>query len=333
MSAAFGKLGAKVKYSDARVGHALVVLRKDRLLDSLDIPGIAYATVPRIFKEENFIPVTDRKIVPIPPFTIPTPRVARTLPPDGPYFPADEIGLTDLWTEHPDADGRGVRVAVADEGFDLLHPELLKGRDSRGELVAKVSDLDMVTTPETDDAWVVFGAPMKSKDGWIDAAGRKWKVPSEGEYRFGIYDHKITLGFEDDPKEHPIPKVELSAGVLWSEEKSLVWVDTNGDVDFSNDSALADYALSHEVGWFGAKEGEDDNRIPFGVKIDAGRKAVYISIGGEHGAYIAGPLAGNKLTGGLFDGTAPSAQLVDVRFGEEQLRSNLGPWRGLTLTL
>jgi hypothetical protein len=318
-SASLAKLGAKIEYSDKKVGYALLILPKDKLFDSLDVSGIAYATVPRIYKEENFIPVPERKIVPIAALTIPTPRVAKSLPSDGPYFPADEIGLNALWKQHPEADGRGVRVAVADDGFDLLHPELLMGRDSQGALVPKVSDLDLVTSPETDDDWVQFGPLIKSKGGAIHTAGRAWKVPSDGEYRFGVYDHKMTLGYEDDPKEHPIPKVELSAGVLWSEERKLVWVDADGDGDFSDDPGLADYAVRHEIGWFGSQEGADDNRIPFGVKIDAGRKAAYISIGGDHGAYIAGPLAGNKLTGGLFDGTAPAAELIDVRFGDSQL--------------
>src|SRR5262249_14886513 len=138
-----------------------------------------------------------------------------------------------------------------------------------------------------------------------------------GEYRFGIYGHKLSWGREDEG--HSVTNVELSAGVLWSERKKSVWVDTDGDGDFSNNLPLADYAVKHDIAWFGKQEGADDNRIPFGVKIDVERSATYISIGGKHGAYIGGPLAGNRLTGGLFDGAAPSAQLIDIRWSGTKL--------------
>ena len=315
MTTGLAGLGAKLLYSDERVGYALVSLPKDKLFAALDLWGIAYGTVDRIREQEGFIPLQDRKIIPVPPFTIPFPRVANTLPLDGPYFANPESGVTALWKEHPNADGRGVRVGVADVGFDLLHPELQKGRDAHGKLVPKIADFDPLSTPETDDSWVEFDGPIKSKDGLIQAVGRDWHVPGDGEYRFGIYDHKVRLGSEADAKEHRVTKIELSAGVLWSETKGLVWVDTDGDGDFRNDLPLADYAVHHQIAWFGTQDREDDNRIPFGVKIDTSRKAAFLSIGGDHGALIAGPLAGNTWTGGLFDGTAPAAQLVDVRDG------------------
>ena len=40
-----------------------------------------------------------------------------------------------------------------------------------------------------------------------------------------------------------------------------------------------------------------------------------MSIGGVHGAFIGGAIAANRMTGGLFDGAAPAAQLIDVRSG------------------
>ena len=61
MLAALVGLGAKVRYSDARVGYALVTLPRERVLDALDISGIAYATVARVYKDEGLIPVTDRR--------------------------------------------------------------------------------------------------------------------------------------------------------------------------------------------------------------------------------------------------------------------------------
>jgi hypothetical protein len=120
---------------------------------------------------------------------------------------------------------------------------------------------------------------------------------------------------DEGMKRNPhLRRIALSAGVLWDENGRRAWVDTDGDGSFQNQRALKDYGETHDTDWFGRIEEEDDNRIPFGVKIDRSRHAAFLSIAsGGHGAYVAGPLAGNRLTGGLFDGAAPSAQLIDVR--------------------
>jgi hypothetical protein len=78
------------------------------------------------------------------------PRVATTVPEAGPYFAADEIGLTELRKQHPEADGRGVRVAVPDGGFDLLHPALQQAKDATGQTVPKIADLGTLTVQDED---------------------------------------------------------------------------------------------------------------------------------------------------------------------------------------
>ena len=239
---------------------------------------------------------------------IPYQRVATTLPKDGPYFAANEIGLTDLWKERPAADGRGVRVGVSDEGFDLLHPALQEAKDATGKTVPKVADLGTLTTPDEDSAWVRLGDPTETKHGSFDAAGRTWIAPEDGTYRFGIFGRELILGPQNNSR---VKKLSISVGVLWDEKSGHVWVDTDGDYSFRNQRAIGDYGVTHDVDWFGTKEGLDDNRIPFGLKMNPAQNAIYIRIGGEHGAFIAGALAGNKLTGGAFDGAAPNAQLVD----------------------
>jgi hypothetical protein len=245
----------------------------------------------------------------VPQITIPYSRVAITLAEDAPYFAADEIGLTELWKLHPEADGRGVTVAVFDEGFDLLHPALQQARDAEGQIVPKIVDLATLTSPEEDNGWVRFQEPIQTQNGTFEAAGRIWTAPKDGLYRFGIFQQNLALGPEGNSQTR---KLSLSVGVLWDQSKGHVWVDTDGDRSFKSERALGDYAVTHDIAWFGMKTGDRDDRIPFGVKIDAAQNAVYIRIGGQHGAMVGGPLAGNKLTGGLFDGAAPSAQLIDA---------------------
>jgi hypothetical protein len=325
MLEALKSLGAKVDYSDERSGYALVTIPREKLLATLDVAGIAYAYTrddDRMYYQDPAakIPQSERKAEPVPQIVVPYPRVATELPPGGPYFAADEIGLTELRKQHPEADGRGVRVGVPDEGFDLLHPALQEAKDAMGNTVPKIADLGTLTTFDEDSGWVQFGDPIKTMNGSFDAAGRTWTVPQDGTYRFGVFKTDLVLGPEDNSKTR---KFSLSVGVLWDPQTNRVWVDTDGDGTFKNQRALGDYGVTHDVDWFGAKEGADDNRIPFGVKLDAAKNAVYIRIGGEHGAFVGGPLAGNTWTGGLFDGTAPSAQLVDASLGRASLIASI----------
>ena len=306
-------VGATVRYSDERSGYALVSISKERLLETLDLPGIRYAYTrndERIYYQDPVakIPQSERKADPVPEITIPYPRVATALAAGGPYFDATAIGLTDLWKRHPEADGRGVVVAVPDEGFDLLHPALQQARDAQGGFVPKIADLGALTYPEQDPGWVRFGQPVKVSGGSFDAAGRIWTAPGDGTFCFGIFKQNLVLGPEDNSRSK---KLSLALGVLWDQQNGRVWVDTDGDGSFKNERTLGDYGLTHDINWFGTRDGDNDNRIPFGVKIDTALNAVYIRIGAEHGTFVGGPLAGNRLTGGLFDGAAPSAQLVD----------------------
>jgi hypothetical protein len=308
-------LGANIDYADEKSGFALVTIAREKLLASLDIAGIAYAFTrddDRMYYQDPIakIPQCQRKAEPVPTITIPYPRVATALAPDGPYFAADEIGLTELRRQHPEADGRGVHIAVADEGFDLLHPALQQAMDSMGNTLPKVSDLDTRTSPGEDSSWVLFGDPIQTTDGVFDAAGRRWIVPQDGTYRFGIFKQDLVLGPEDNSQTK---KLALSVGVLLDESHQRIWVDTDGDGSFKNQRALGDFATTHDIDWFGTKTGTDDNRIPFGIKFDLVPNAVYIRIGESHGTLVGGPLAANRLTGGLFDGAAPNAQLIDSK--------------------
>lgn len=320
-------IGGKARFVDERVGYALVMLDKDRVLDVIDLPGIAYAFATpfdryrdffNYYHDPSFVNPPERRAAPLPPVVIPIPRVATTLAPDGPYFAADEAGLTALWREHPEADGRGTRIAVVDRGLDPLHPALMLAKDFAGNPVPKIADFVPFTRSNEDTSWVQFGDPIQTTAGTFSAAGRTWTAPQDGKYSFGIFTKTIYLGnvyYEEQlGRDKTVKKLSLSVGVLWDELNNRVWIDTNGDGSFRDQRALADYAETHDVEYFGSKVGDDDNRIAFGIKIDRERRAVYLSFAeGAHGALIAGPLAANRLTGGLFDGAAPSAQVVDLR--------------------
>jgi hypothetical protein len=315
-----GASGDSVRFADDKAGYALMLLPKEKLLAVLDLPGILYAfadTDDSNYRQDDAAKVaqSERKVEPVPPVAIPYPKVATTLAPDGPYFAAPEIGLDKLWQRHPEADGRGVVAALLDTGLDLLHPAMQQARDADGKIVPKIVDQVSYETPEENADWVQLGGLLSVAHGTFEAAGRRWTVPagdSDGLYRFGIYKKELMLGTRWHSHTKKLP---LAVGMLMDERSQRVWVDTNGDGSFADETGLTDYAAAHTIAWFGKKVGDEDNRIPFGVKIDNARHAVFITIEDEggHGAAVVGALAANKLTGGLYDGAAPGAQVIDVR--------------------
>lgn len=308
-------LRATVRFNDAKVGYALVMIKRERVLDILDMTGVdavsaSYAYYPYAFSDPTLAGGPPTKTAPVPPIKIPYPRVAATQPDDGPYFAAAEAGLTAFWARHPEADGRGVRIALVDQGTDLLHPAVQLAKDADGNDVPKIVDIDNETRVGEDSNWVQFGEPFETQGGQFSAAERTWKAPTDGTYRFGIFSSQIVLGFEGNPLAQ---KIRLAVGVLWDEKRDTVWVDTDGDGDFGNERALGEYSKTHDIAWFGKKDGDDDNRIPFGINLDRDRKAAYIGVAkGGHGGMTIGPLSANRRTGGLYDGAAPNSQVVDT---------------------
>ena len=115
-----------------------------------------------------------------------------------------------------------------------------------------------------------------------------------------------------------------SFGVLEDAATNTVWVDTNQDFNFGNDSAMQNYEANHDVNHFG----RDDKRtkdvveeVPFTVLVHHpdpadDTDAEYVNIGivsGGHGTHVAGTLAGQGFFNGAYDGVAPGAQLAVAR--------------------
>jgi hypothetical protein len=306
------RLGATVLFVDEKVGYIFASVPRRAVLAVLDVPGISFASAVGGGWNRGRSSATPPALNGAFGFSIAFPNVAQEVVEDGPYFPAGEAGLPSLWALHPRADGRGVRVAVIDSGFDMLHPALRFARSSTGKLVPKIADIvpPLDSEDELLDAnWVEFGVSFRVAREGFTQAGRRWTAPGPGTYRFGMYSRVVHL----PQATGAAIEVHLTAGVLWNEMLGRIWVDTDGDHDFRDGKGVRDYAVNHELLFFGSKTVLGDNRIPFGVKIDGKRKRAFFSISGSsHGTDIAGPLAANRLSGGLFNGASPSAQLIDV---------------------
>ncbi|MFH1834273.1 MAG: hypothetical protein ABH877_04545 [bacterium] len=98
------------------------------------------------------------------------------------YLPKDDLGVTRFLADHPQADGRGVLVAVLDTGIDLHHPGLLHTPSGERKIV-DVYDA-------TDNGLIDLPISVISRDtvftGWTGRTLRLGPHRAEdGNYRLG----------------------------------------------------------------------------------------------------------------------------------------------------
>src|SRR4029453_14263557 len=68
--------------------------------------------------------------------------------------------------------------------------------------------------------------------------------------------------------------------VLWDPTRNLVWVDTNQNNSFADQTAMTDYKVNYDVGYFGVDNAATAvaERMPFVVQTDAKNKVLNIGI-------------------------------------------------------
>ena len=129
-------------------------------------------------------------------------------------------------------------------------------------------------------------------------------MPDGGTYRIGFFSERAStrtrnasyMDQDIDRNGNPTGDDGLFA-VLWDERANDVWVDTDRDLDFSDEKAMTDYARRPEFGVFG----KDDPATPwrdtvaFAVQTDRKNKFVSINVAiYQHATTIMGSVVGNR---------------------------------------
>ncbi len=255
---------------------------------------------------------------------------AKEMTAENPFLPTRDMGAPQFVKEHPGFDGRGVTIASIEEG-DLDHPTLRTARSLDGTVVPKIAGILNPYDPD-DDEMIDAGLPIERFAGMNDDAplvrmsskveakgavfeqqGKQYLAPGPGTFRFGLW----TL-----PSAQP-DKTRLVA-VLWDSARQAVWVDTNGNRDFSDEKPLHDFNQSHDLGYFpggpGSRQTAEYDSTAFAVTIDQQRQIVYIYYSSDdHGTMVAGIAAGKGFLGGEANGVAPEAQIVYVHINGDRL--------------
>jgi len=304
-------LGGAVRYRD----DGLDYLRAKISIDSADaiasLPGVDAVDVDEIFPIELPSPEGATTVIPQ------TPPGAGT-PNDNPYMPTRDTGAAQFLAAHPTWDGRGVTIGQVDTGVSLDHPSLLTTSTGERKIVGWVTGTDPID--DNDPTWINMSTQVSGATFTVGTPPVTYTAPAAGSYRFGIFNERDPrfggeLGRDANRDGNPAGSSGLF-GVLWNTSTNQVWVDTDQDLSFTDETAMTDYSVNYDIGWFGTDNPATavQERLPFVIQTDGKNKFVNIGVAsGAHASHVAGILAGNSLFGGAMTGAAPGAKIVSSR--------------------
>ncbi|MEV5346857.1 S8 family serine peptidase [Streptomyces achromogenes] len=252
------------------------------------------------------------------------PAPGRNTPAENPYNPSFETGAVDFVRDHPKADGRGVTIGILDSGVDLGHPALRTTTTGERKIVDWVTATDPVT--DGDGTWrrMTTGVAGPAFSVTTAQGTEKFTAP-EGSYKFNYMYESATAGGDAKGDLNRDGDTTDAWGVLYDPAAGTVRVDTDDNLDFTDDAPMKPYKDAFQVGYFGTDDPATDvaERVPFVVETRkdvvynaSGAKADYVNIGvieSEHGTHVAGITAAHGLFGGKMNGAAPGAKIVSSR--------------------
>ncbi|HSW09519.1 MAG TPA: S8 family serine peptidase [Bacillota bacterium] len=225
----------------------------------------------------------------------------------------------DSFVDATASSGRGILVAVIDTGVDPDHPDLQFTPDWE----RKIADWVDFTGEGDVDITVSIRAP---RGGWVDTpVGRVnlGRITSQsGRYRLGRFsERQLAPGgpLGQDINRNGVAGdaiLVLVTDGLRSGVYDTVHVDTNGNRDFTDETALREFRVGHEVGHFaGGTPGARDERVPFvAARIAAGGDHVSLGFDANaHGTHVAGVAAAFGAHRGGMDGVAPGTRLLVLK--------------------
>ena len=302
-------LGGTVRYREDSIGYIRAILPIGQADAAAKLAGVLALDIDEIIPLDDPRPDGAQGVAP-------QAAPGALTPNSNPYMPTGDTGAAQFVAAHPTWDGRGTVIGIMDTGVSLDHPSLLT--TSTGQ--RKVIDWVTATDPfnDNDPTWVdmkdqVSGATFSYQT-------LAYTAPAAGSYRIGLFNERDPrlggeVGSDVNRDGNPAGSSGIFA-VLWNTASNLVYVDTNQNRSFADETAMTDYKVNYDVGYFGTDNPATviAERMPFVVQTDGNNKVVNIGIvSGSHGSHVAGITSGNSLFGGAMSGAAPGAQIKSVR--------------------
>ncbi len=243
---------------------------------------------------------------------------SASTPDSNPFMPTRDIKATNFKVSHPTWDGRGTTIGILDSGIDVDHPALQTTTTGERKIVDWFNGL---STLEGDPEWVQVHDAVSGPSFTVGAT--TYTAPA-GSYRFGTF---AEAGFAPSDLAGDVNRDGDTTdrwGVLYDPATHDIRVDTNANLDFTDDVAMQPYGSSFQIGHFGTDNPATaiSERVPFTVEWKDNAPAPnnttddFVSIdiaAAEHGTHVAGITAARGLFGGAMNGVAPGAKLVAAR--------------------
>ena len=309
VEAAVNNLGGEVLYREDDLSYLRVSIGINRAEKVAGLAGVRAADVDEVIPLDDPMPEGQQQPTPQTPPGAGTPAV-------NPYLPTGDLGSAQFAQTHPTWDGRGVTIGILDSGVTLDHPALRTTTTGQRKIV----DWTTQTNPigDNDPTWLDMSAVVTGPS--FTQGEVTYTAPSAKTFRFAVFNERDPrlggeVGSDVNRDGNPAGSSGLF-GVLWNEQTNQVWVDVDQDLSFADQSAMRNYKVDYDVGYFGTDNPATvlAERMPFVVQTDPESKSVNIGIvSGAHGTHVAGIAAGNSLFGGDMDGGAPGAKIVSVR--------------------
>ena len=242
------------------------------------------------------------------------------------YHPWGDTRALSFLEAHPTYDGRGVKIAMIDMNPDMLLPELQTARSLDGTELPKIAvyGTALDVREEDDGRWLHMDEIVEGRDGRLVYRDTAYVPPRDGTFRMARFDETAedqsqAEALEGDVNRDGNPEDSSRLfGVLWDETSGEVWVDTDQDLDFSDEQALRDGRTEPTFGVFGTDDPDTPVResVGFGVQVDEERDLVALNLGAaSHASLVVGAAVGSRGAEGRFDGMAPGAQLISLSEG------------------
>ena len=331
LAAAIEGMGGRIGFRFDEVDYLRAWVPLDRVEELADHPDIHSVDVSITNRSRSFGLAGGDALSPARPLpsadTI-WPPVLGDQPLSNRYSPLGDMRALEWREQNPTWDGRGVTVAMIDMLPDMLLPELQTARNLDGEEVPKIAVYRNALDPEIEDNgwWLDMDDMVEASGGGFSYRDSAYTAPRDGVFRIALFDEvrADTMGVYGSSLERDVNRDGNPEGssrlfaVLWDEGSGDLWVDTDQDLDFTDETLMGDYAERPGFGVFGSDDPHTAVResVGFGVQIDRERGRVALNLGiASHGTLVVGAVLASRGEEGRFEGVAPGARLASVGEG------------------
>lgn len=307
----------RVRHAVDAVGYARVEVPTERLISLVDHPAVEAYQIASGSRSAWYRDGETRNIAqtyrdfelagiypPVEDAAIHRLRLLTAGQASGPGYTADDdTGLGAWMQKHPTFDGRGVTIAVMENGVPDFRPSTLgTAKDLAGNDVPKLAGVfNTIALDEPDYTRVELDVKVRAATTWYWIKDRTYTLPRAGEYSFGLYTLPAAVNLVH------------RFGVLRDDTTGEIRVDTDGDTDFQDERPMADINERLDPGVL-----KLTHPRPLELTFVTGRgptlRVAYVYVSrGDHQTMTMSVAAGSRHAGRLAYGVAPGARVLLVR--------------------